>query len=391
MPRPAFHPAPAPITTAVRASGDVHWVGAGLSNGVGLSVVAGLAGRITLWARTPARGERLLAAQGLGERVEVRNFDLADLTAAVAPGDVIVSMAPATEHAALLDIAQNRQAHFVCTSYTSAQIEELAAKSAERGLVVVTETGLDPGIDHLFAHDLVEAARAEIGDGPATARFTSYCGGVPAVPNAFRYRFSWAPRGVLGALLNPATFVAAGRTQVVARPWEATRAIELRGETFEVYPNRDSVPFIAQYGLPAGWQIEEFVRGTLRLDGWRQAWAEIFDLLPTADDRQLDALAADLATRYPATETDTDRVVLAVALELRGADGNTWHGERLLDLIGDEHGSAMGRCVSLPLAGAVADILTGRTPPGLIRAAPDLTAARRQLTFLEQQGLSIST
>ena len=61
--------------------------------------------------------------------------------------------------------------------------------------------GLDPGIDHLMAHDLVARYKASKAYHPGNVvSFTSYCGGVPKIANPFRYKFSWAPVGVLKAL-----------------------------------------------------------------------------------------------------------------------------------------------------------------------------------------------
>ncbi len=141
------------------------------------------------------------------------------------------------------------------------------------------------------------------------------------------------------------------------------------GETFEVYPNRDSVPFIGQYGLPAAWKPQTFVRGTLRLDGWLRAWGAVFEELKAGDDERIAALAAELATTYPTTEEDRDRVVLAVSLEVRSGTGATWSGRYLLDLEGTPEESAMARCVSRTLGLGVRHVLDGDLPAGLNRAA----------------------
>ena len=61
-------------------------------------------------------------------------------------------------------------------------------------------------------------------------------------------------------------------------------------EEFEVYPNRDSLPFIKQYRFDQNWRVREFVRGTLRLKGWESAWSEVFSEIdnlkgPKGDER----------------------------------------------------------------------------------------------------------
>ena len=171
------------------------------------------------------------------------------------------------------------------------------------------------------------------------------------------------------------------------RPWEALSTLPLGGEMFEVYPNRDSIPFVGQYGIPYGWRLDTFVRGTIRLAGWSEAWSGVFAELRSGDRGRIDALARDLAARYPVTDDDRDRVVLAVALSVRPDQGNAWSGEYLIDLTGDAADSAMARCVSVPLAFGITEILAGRMSPGLHRAVETAAESRRWLDFLSTQGI----
>ncbi|MFC4504335.1 MULTISPECIES: saccharopine dehydrogenase family protein [Streptomyces] len=378
----------------VPATGTVHWIGAGLSTGSGLTDLCERAARVRVWHRTADRAAEALDRLGLAGRAEPRTYTLDALTAELAPGDVVVSMLPAPEHAPLLAACVARRAHFACSSYVSDAVLERVPAAEEAGVVVLTEAGLDPGIDHLFAHDLVARARDAVGaDKAASYRLTSYCGGVPAVPNDFRYRFSWAPLGVLNALRSPARYIEDGTETVADRPWEATRGHVVDGETFEVYPNRDSVPFVEQYGLPAAWRPRTFVRGTLRLDGWLTAWAPVFEELKAGDDTRIAALARELAATYPTTDADRDRVVLAVSLTVDDGEGDNsaaWSGSYLLDLVGDERESAMARCVSRTLALGVRHVLAGDLPPGLNRAAETAARSAGWLGELAAEGLEFT-
>ncbi len=367
-------------------SGTVHWLGTGLSTGGGVKLLCDRAERVLLWGRTTRRAEETAERLGLVGRAEPRGLAETTLAAALSPGDVVVSMLPASHHLELLETAIAAGAHFACSSYVSQDLVNAAARAEKRGLVVQAEAGLDPGIDHLMAHTLVDQGTAAIGDAATSAWFVSYCGGVPAVPNEFRYRFSWAPRGVLNALRSPARYIADGVERVSDRPWEATTEYVLDDEAFEVYPNRDSIPYMSQYHFPTGWKVDHFARGTLRLAGWRDAWSSVFEQLTTGDDASITALADDLAARYPTTAEDRDRVVLVVALRLRGADGSAWGGEFLLDMTGEESESAMARTVSVPLAVSIEDILSGQTSPGL-RLAADGDTARRWLDRLRELGI----
>ncbi|GGU57119.1 saccharopine dehydrogenase family protein [Kitasatospora aureofaciens] len=371
------------LSTAIRT---VHWIGTGLSTGrSGLELLLEHGARVVLWGRTAAKAEQCLAARGLAGRAGARAFDTAALAAALAPGDVLVSMLPAAHHPELLRLALAHGAHFACSSYVSPELAELAA-TAER-TVVLTEAGLDPGIDHLMAHRLVELGRTAAGEAACTADFTSYCGGLPAELNEFRYRFSWAPLGVLNALRSPARYLRDWQVRTAPRPWQATTEYPVAGEQFEVYPNRDSLPFAEQYDFPPQWRKRSFVRGTLRPAGWRAAWSEVFATVESGDDGRIAALAGELAERHPMRETDRDRVVLAVALDLSWTDG-AWSGNCLLDLRGDERESAMALLVSLPLAYGITRILDGALAPGLHRAAEDARKAEQWLDFLAARGIT---
>ncbi|RMI46283.1 saccharopine dehydrogenase family protein [Streptomyces triticirhizae] len=365
-------------------------MGAGLSTGSGLAAVLRTAARVRLWHRGVDRAEKALDRLGLSGRVAPRAFTPEALSAELTPGDIVVSMLPAREHDALLRVCVDHRVHFACSSYASDTMRALDPVAAANGTVVLAEAGLDPGIDHLFAHSLIGRAGERWGDAPARVRFTSYCGGVPAVPNAFRYRFSWAPRGVLGALRTPARHVANGVPVTAVRPWEAAVTRTVGGETFEVYPNRDSVPFIAQYGLPPQWSVDTFVRGTLRLEGWLNAWEPVFAELRRGDDTRIASLADELAARHPTTDSDRDRVVLTVSLDVRDDAGDTWEGHYLLDTVGDAAESAMARCVSRPLADGVGQILHGLLPAGLTCAARGADDSERALARLAEQGIDFT-
>jgi hypothetical protein len=369
-------------------SPTVHWVGTGLSTGRGLHRIAQVA-PVTVWGRTAEKAAECARRVGIAGSAAAAAFSVEALAAAVAPGDVVVSMLPATDHPALLRVAIDGRAHFASSSYTSAEVATLAAEAEQAGLVVLTEAGLDPGLDHLLAHVLVAEACAEIGNGPATASLTSYCGGVPAVANDFRYRFSWAPAGVLTALLNPARYVEDGEVTTAERPWEAAHVHEVDGEPFEVYPNRDSIGFVSQYHMPRQWQIESFVRGTLRLPGWLAAWSDVFAALAEHGTAVVDELAADLAARHPTTPADRDRVVLEVCLDVVTHDRRRWSGARVLDMVGDHDESAMAALVSGTLAAGVARILDSTLPAGLNRAAESAAAARPWIAELEAAGIQI--
>ncbi|CAN0326840.1 unnamed protein product, partial [Chrysoparadoxa australica] len=173
---------------------------------------------------------------------------------------------------------------------------------------------------------------------PNNARsFTSYCGGVPKIPNAFRYKFSWAPVGVLKALKSPSRSIRHFSELNVDRPWDALSRYDAplpSAESFEVYPNRDSLPFMADYGFEASWKVKNFVRGTLRLNGWAEAWKDIFAEAGTATDARLQEIADKLLAENAYDADEPDRVVLCVALEAEKDGTPVYHKPYVMDAWG---------------------------------------------------------
>ncbi|MFT5351702.1 MAG: hypothetical protein ACI9MF_002526, partial [Gammaproteobacteria bacterium] len=223
----------------------------------------------------------------------------------------------------------------------------------------------------------------------------SYCGGFPSTPNNFRYKFSWSPLGVLKALKSPSRCIRDGHTMKVQRPWHAITdyLAKLPGgaeESFEAYPNRDALPFMSAYQFESEWQVDEFVRGTLRLNGWAEAWKDIFTEIDTlegeAGERRLERMSEELWRTQAYNDGETDRVVLCVELEARNNDSSVWHHRYTIDAIGNDKGSAMARLVSLTLSLAVDAIAAGKIVAGVSTAPSEPVLVQEWIDALRQMG-----
>ncbi|MDP4993067.1 MAG: saccharopine dehydrogenase NADP-binding domain-containing protein [Marivita lacus] len=357
----------------------VHWCGTGLSSVPGLRRLIRDGHAVTVWNRTLDKAQT--AVGDLTDDIHV--FDPTALAAAVRHGDVIVSMLPGDWHVQLAQMAIDHGAHFVSSSYIAPEMRVLDNAARLAGVALINEVGLDPGIDHLMAHHLVADYRKSAAYDPENViSFKSYCGGVPKVANAFRYKFSWAPVGVLKALRSPSKSIRHYTELEVQRPWDAINRYDAplpQPEAFEVYPNRDSLPFMAQYHFEPTWTVKEFVRGTLRLNGWAEAWSDIFAEVGSADDARLNEMAADLLKQNAYAEDEADRVVLCVDL-LAEKDGRpAWHKTYVMDAWGDARGTAMARLVSVPVSLAVESVLNREIPPGVSAAPHDPKLVTRWL------------
>jgi saccharopine dehydrogenase (NADP+, L-glutamate forming)/spermidine synthase len=215
-----------------------------------------------------ARARKLVAGHPRGQAEFLDISDKATLAAAIGRADLVVSMVPFTFHPVVATLAIEQGKNMVTASYVSPAMRELDAAAREKGVLLLNELGLDPGIDHMEAMRIIH----EVHDsGGQVLAFTSYCGGLPAPEantNPFGYKFSWSPRGVLLASKNSARFLKDG--QAVSVPAEDLFArpeiIPIPGlGAFEGYPNRDSIPYRDIYGIPETLSI---LRGTLRYPGW---------------------------------------------------------------------------------------------------------------------------
>ena len=361
----------------------IHWCGTGLSAVPGLRRLLTEGQPLVVWNQTIEA-----AAAVVGDLApDIRRYDAQELASALRPGDVVVSMLPSDMHTGLARLAVGCRAHFVCSSYATPELRALDGAARAAGVSVVAEMGLDPGIDHMMAHDLVAAYHASPAyDVTNALSFTSFCGGIPAQANAFRYKFSWSPLGVLKALCAPSRSIRHFTELAVARPWDAVTRIDAPlpvPETFEVYPNRDSLPFMAEYGFDPAWRIKDFVRGTIRPLGWADAWAPVFAELETLNGAEGDARLRDLSDELWAKNAyapgEPDRTVLLVALKAEHDGAVVWHQSWALDATGDMRGSAMARLVSGPAAMAAESLLLREFPAGVHGVPADLRLIARWL------------
>ena len=369
----------------------IHWLGTGLSAIPGLKMLIENDHSVIVYNRTVEKAsEALLGIKGDYQIVE---FSLEAIKQNAIAGDVVVSMLPGNFHVPVAELSLSLGAHFVSSSYISDEMKILHEESLNKNLCLVNEVGLDPGIDHSMSHALVEEYKnSNIFSIENNHSFLSYCGGLSDVPNDFCYKFSWSPLGVLKALMSTSVSIRDSQTYTVHKPWEAVELYPLPmpwGEDeFEVYPNRDSLPFIDQYQMNEGLNIDQFVRGTLRYKGWKNAWSDIFtevdSLDPQIAEERLKFISDDLWNKYSYRDNEVDRVILTVELKVKSKSEVVWHKQFLLDTLGNNKGSAMAQLVSCSVALAVEAVLNNEIPPGVTAAPHQSKLVKRWLNQADE-------
>ncbi|MEO9512459.1 MAG: saccharopine dehydrogenase family protein [Flavobacteriaceae bacterium] len=211
-------------------------------------------------------------------------FNAKERGKAIAMSDIVVSMLPARLHIKIAEDCIHYKKHLVTASYVSKEIMALDKTAKKNGLVFMNEIGLDPGIDHMSAMEVIDRIRNK---GGKILLFESFTGGLVAPQhdsNLWNYKFTWNPRNVVVAGQGGAAkFIQEGSYKYIPyqKLFRRTELLDIEDfGTFEVYPNRDSLKYREAYGLQ---DTLTLYRGTMRRVGFSKAW-QMFVLLGMTDD-----------------------------------------------------------------------------------------------------------
>ena len=211
-------------------------------------------------------------------------FDKESRGNAVKNSDIVVSMLPARFHIEVAKDCITYKTHMVTASYVSPEMQQLNKAAKENGLIFMNEIGLDPGIDHMSAMQVLNDIRDQ---GGKIILFESFTGGLVAPEsdnNLWNYKFTWNPRNVVVAGQGSAAkFLQEGAYKYIPynRLFRRTEFLDIDGfGRFEGYANRDSLKYQNIYGLD---NIKTLYRGTMRRVGFSRAW-NIFVQLGMTDD-----------------------------------------------------------------------------------------------------------
>lgn len=225
-----------------------------------------------------------------GEKIRSISIDIFNeeqLTAAVAGADLVISMVPAHFHLPVARVCIDQQKHMISASYVSEEIRQLDEKARGANVLILKECGLDPGLDHMTAMEVINRIREEGGE---LLSFKSFTGGLVAPEsddNPWNYKFSWNPRNVVLAGQGVARFIRNGDYKYIPYHKLFTRLEPITVEglgPFEGYANRDSLSYRKVYGIE---NIPTLVRGTIRRKGYSSAWNVFVQLGMTDDTYQL--------------------------------------------------------------------------------------------------------
>jgi saccharopine dehydrogenase-like NADP-dependent oxidoreductase len=208
-----------------------------------------------------------------GTATQFNVHDETALSALIQAHDLIISLMPATLHLLVARHCLYHKKHLFTASYVSADMQALHNDVKNNGLFFLNECGLDPGIDHMTAMELIDDIR---NNGGIINSFESFTGGLLAPEtdpeNPWRYKFTWNPRNVVMAGQGTAKFLEDGITRYVPyqQLFKRTTQVKVPGiNLLDGYANRDSLQYLSVYGLQ---NVKTMIRGTLRFTGYCEAW-----------------------------------------------------------------------------------------------------------------------
>uniref|UniRef100_A0A7C4UGN4 Saccharopine dehydrogenase n=1 Tax=candidate division WOR-3 bacterium TaxID=2052148 RepID=A0A7C4UGN4_UNCW3 len=252
--------------------GKVLVLGAGLVSKPMVTYLLKKGLKVVVASRTVSKAEELIKGFSNGEAKEWVISEKDRLKEMVKDADVVVSLLPWVYHLEVADVCIEYRKHMVTTSYVQEKMQALDEKAKDAGIIILNEIGLDPGIDHMSAMRTIHRIWRE---GGRVLSFRSVCGALPA-PEAsnipFRYKFSWSPKGVALAGRNSARYKKDGKIIEIKSEelFKTTYTTEVENiGILEVYPNRDSIPYLEKYGIK---DADTIFRGTLRYPGWCETW-----------------------------------------------------------------------------------------------------------------------
>lgn len=181
--------------------------------------------------------------------------------------DIVASFVPPSLHPIIAKSCLEVGRNMITTSYVSQYMKDISKDVIKKGLIFYNEIGLDPGLDHVICHKVIEEEERK---GNKILSFESWCGALPApevCDNPFRYKFSWSPKGALLAMNNSISQLINGVE--VRLPSQLTLTNTINKDfhpsiKLEGYYNRDSFPYIDTYHVHKSSTV---IRGTLRYQG----------------------------------------------------------------------------------------------------------------------------
>ena len=188
--------------------------------------------------------------------------DLAKIRDLLKPAQLLIEFFPPQLTLTMVELAIDCNCHAITSSYINnpayaaqlgfaERLELLDQKAHQKGLVILEEFGMDPGIDLAMGQrvvDLFDEVHA----------LHSYGAGFPELQSAnnpLKYKFSWSVIGVIRSHLRPAKYLDNSMVHVIEADsiftFENIHFLDIQGlgDTLECFYNGNSTQYIDHFGI----------------------------------------------------------------------------------------------------------------------------------------------
>jgi len=133
----------------------------------------------------------------------------------VSNADLVISMLPARMHHLVAVKCLKYKKNMVTASYVGEDILKMDKDAKDAGILLLNEIGVDPGIDHMSAMEIIHRIQES---GSELTAFRSATGGLVAPEydnNPWSYKFTWNPRNVVLAGQGVSMFIRNGKYKYI--------------------------------------------------------------------------------------------------------------------------------------------------------------------------------
>jgi saccharopine dehydrogenase-like NADP-dependent oxidoreductase len=311
--------------------------------------------------------------------------------------DVVLDFLPPQSIRPVAEAAIESGVHLVNTNYAY-DILDLDQAAKEKGIAIVPECGLDPGIDLVLYHYGLKYF-------DEVYKLNSYCGGIPektACDNPLNYKISWNIDAVLNSQKRDATLIADSESIHIPADAQHDNAfihqIEFPGlGHLEAIPNGNAAHYAELLGIKD--TIRETGRYTLRWPGWCAFWRPMKKLgflshVPVPgfpqDISPFDIVSKILAPQLQYKDDEKDLTVMVNTFEgLRGGKRQTLTCSLLIERELSTGLMAMSKGVAYPACIAAEMLVNGEiSGKGVLSPATDIPC-ESFLSRLKKKGIKV--
>ena len=267
--------------------------------------------------------------KGYGRKVRCEQVDAADqekIDRLIGQDvDVIINLLPKDFINTVATAAIRNSVHMAFTSYITPELKDMAAEIEARGITILPEFGLDPGIDLVLLGHAVRSL-------DSVEDIICYGAGLPdedAADNPIKYKIAWTFEGVLKSYRRVGRIIRDGKVVHIDDSGmfapENIHLVDIPGiGRLEAYPNGDALPYVDLLGLEQA-RLHSLGRYTMRWPGHCAFWKAIVDLHLLDDEPvSVDGTAVNpqhfmAAAMSPYLQyADSERDVTVVRVDVKG-------------------------------------------------------------------------